>query len=354
MKKYMYSAIAASALAAASQAQAQSQVTMYGIIDAGIQYVNHVPVSGGGSGTLFQQNSGNLQGSRWGLQGKEDLGGGYSAIFTLENGFAVNTGTTAQNGRLFGRQAFVGLASPYGSLTFGRQQNALFQLAARYDPLVFGTLYSAFNSDAAFTGRADNTVKYTGSYSGLTYSAFYSSGFDSTINDGAQVPSHSKVGREYGGGIVYSQGPVGLGVVYDQQQGTSITTQDDTTRRLLIGANYAFMQTKLFVAWRILQSRIGVAEMHSNLYWAGLTQRITPSFTMAAAVYHTDLRGTGKNPTSYVLEGDYFLSKRTDLYLEGSYVQNRDGSNLGVDGVGSNIVPGANQLGVIAGLRHRF
>ncbi len=59
--------------------------------------------------------------SRWGLRGVEGLGGGYSAVFTLESGFNVRDGSSGQGGRLFGRQAFVGLKAPYGTLAFGRQ-----------------------------------------------------------------------------------------------------------------------------------------------------------------------------------------------------------------------------------------
>ena len=104
----------------ATAAHAQSSVTLYGLIDAGITYTNN---QGGHSN--WQETSGSVNGSRWGLRGSEDLGGGLKAIFTLENGFNIANGNLGQNSREFGRQAFVGLASDqFGSVTLGRQYDS--------------------------------------------------------------------------------------------------------------------------------------------------------------------------------------------------------------------------------------
>src|SRR6202044_3471932 len=105
----------------ATAAHAQSSVTLYGLIDAGITYTNN---QGGHSN--WQETSGSINGSRWGLRGAEDLGGGLKAIFTLENGFGINNGTLRQGGREFGRQAFVGLAGDqFGAVTLGRQYDSV-------------------------------------------------------------------------------------------------------------------------------------------------------------------------------------------------------------------------------------
>ena len=77
-------------LALSGIAHAQSSVTLYGIIDEAVRYDTHQNKSGG---HLFTMGSGGeIQGSRWGLQGYEDLGGGLQAIFQLENGFSAVTG----------------------------------------------------------------------------------------------------------------------------------------------------------------------------------------------------------------------------------------------------------------------
>src|ERR1700730_17179701 len=108
-------ALAVSAALAASAAHSQSSVTLYGLIDAG----------------LFQAASGTINGSRFGLRGAEDLGGGLKAIFVLENGFNVQNGKLGQNSRMFGRQAFVGLSSSqFGTVTLGRQYDSLVDFVA--------------------------------------------------------------------------------------------------------------------------------------------------------------------------------------------------------------------------------
>lgn len=120
----------------AGAAHAQSSVTLYGIIDAGVQYVSKTGGNLSSTATTaknFQFANGNLQGSRWGLKGAEDLGGGLKAIFVLENGFSLGNGTLGQNGRMFGRQAYVGLSSATaGTLTIGRQYDSVVDFVGPY------------------------------------------------------------------------------------------------------------------------------------------------------------------------------------------------------------------------------
>ena len=109
MKK---SLLALAALGAfAGTAQAQSSVTLYGVVDANIEYVSNMSSTAAGTAGFpgrgenkFGVTSGGLSGSRWGLRGVEDLGGGMKALFVLESGFGVDDGRMQQGGRLFGRQ----------------------------------------------------------------------------------------------------------------------------------------------------------------------------------------------------------------------------------------------------------
>ena len=114
-------------------ASAQSSVTLYGVGDAVMERVE-------GAGTMHRISSGGLNGSRFGLRGVEDLGGGLKAVFQFESGFGIDDGTqlqgiaaasatnvfvpltqTTSTTRLFGRQAFVGLQTGFGTVRLGRQ-----------------------------------------------------------------------------------------------------------------------------------------------------------------------------------------------------------------------------------------
>ena len=93
-------------LSLAGIASAQSSVTLYGIVDAGVTYRSNERVGSPGAYTGHSDvglTTGNLSGSRWGIKGSEDLGGGMRALFVLENGFDITNGTSGQGGRQFGR-----------------------------------------------------------------------------------------------------------------------------------------------------------------------------------------------------------------------------------------------------------
>ena len=133
-----------------SSAFAQSSVTLYGVIDEGIDYT-----SNSGGKRAFDLQSGYVQGSRWGLKGTEDLGGGLKAVFQLENGFDVSSGKLGQGGRMFGRQAYVGLQSDqFGTVTFGRQYDSVVDFVAQMTAAGNWSTDGAKMCDAATTAAA--------------------------------------------------------------------------------------------------------------------------------------------------------------------------------------------------------
>src|ERR1700743_949813 len=280
--------IAPGCLPLASMAShAQGSVTIYGITDVGIEYINHVPVKGQSASSAVRQESGNLAGSRFGLKGSEDLGGGFKAIFTLENGFNINNGTLGQSNRMFGRKAFVGLSTPWGQVTLGRHQNLIYELMWKYDALTLNPSYSAQSMDSQLVGRADNSIRYGLQLPGVTFAALYSAGFDSTIANGANVPGATKVGREMSAAILGDRGPASVGLTFDQIQGTSIATQSATQNRTLLGASYDFGHIKALAGYRWLNVKNTTAIESSSLYWGGLTYQVTPALQLAGSIYHT-------------------------------------------------------------------
>lgn len=141
----MKSTIAAALAVLAIPSFAQSNVTLYGVMDMFYQNAN-------GVNSLSRVQSGGLAGSRFGLRGTEDLGGGLRANFTLEGGINADDGTSGQGGVLFGRQAHVGLSGAFGSVSLGRQ---------------YTTLYAATNDHSIFTSsNAGPTTALIGGFGG--------------------------------------------------------------------------------------------------------------------------------------------------------------------------------------------
>ena len=90
MTRYSLVAAAVASLFATMTAQAQSSVTLYGLVDGGYNRV-----SGLRQGTTNTIASGIMEGTRFGMRGSEDLGGGYKGIFTLESRVEVDTGAVS-------------------------------------------------------------------------------------------------------------------------------------------------------------------------------------------------------------------------------------------------------------------
>ncbi len=360
----------ASMTCASGAARAQSSVTLYGIADVGVEYLNNT--SAGGS--QVREVSGNLSGSRWGLKGVEDMGGGLKALFNLEAGFNINDGTSSQStrglgtnptttSRLFGRQAWVGLSYKGQQLTLGRQNALIYEQSVTFDPMGVSSRYSALSLDYALAARIDNSVKYTGKFGPLTAQAMYSTRYDTGY--GSEVPGALITGRFFSGALTYASGPIAATAVYEQRNSNTLTTNTSTERRALAAATYSFGPVTAYAGYRYLRASNtflpanpiavanGSAANAANLYWLGAQYLITPSFQLTAVGYYHDVHSTGADPWLAVINADYFLSKRTDLYATVGYAHNKDKSALGVNGYGT-VAPGYNQTGVTVGLRQKF
>lgn len=100
---------------AAMAAEPSSSVKLYGVLDTGV-YAHHAS-----SGqTVVEMASGITKGSRFGLEGQENLGNGYKVYFRLEQGFETDSGDAKDADSAFYRDSYVGVATPYGAFEFGR------------------------------------------------------------------------------------------------------------------------------------------------------------------------------------------------------------------------------------------
>jgi predicted porin len=331
---------------------AQTGIQLYGIADAGVEYVNKVRIGTTGSetGRVVRLQSGNAASSRFGFRGREDLGGGLTAQFVLENGFSIDDGTMSQGGRLFGRQAFVGLGGRFGEIQAGRETTAVYDFGLVFDP-ISPARYAAPIFDAAFVGRADNALKYVGTFGGLNIRAQYSFGFDGLIANGGEVPGAFRVGKEAGAHVDYALGNFVVGAAYDRQNGTSIATQENTNERKLIGATVNLKPVKLFAAYQRQTVKTPATSTDTNFYWVGAQYNATSALALSTAAYFRDPEGTANRSTMLTLLASYALSKRTDIYSQAAFMKNQDTATLGMGGA---VTPGSNQTGVTLGVRHRF
>jgi len=329
-------------------AHAQSSVTVYGIADLGVEYIDHLPAA---DGSVLRLRSGAKAGSRLGFRGSEDLGGGMRAFFTLESGIAIDTGELMQGGRVFGRLAYVGLAGGWGELSLGRHRNAIFDVAVPFDPIGYGH-FSLLSVDPAVAARVDNAVRYRKSIGALALSAQYSFGYDAKIPGGAEVADNAKVGREVGVSAVYTNGAIATMLAYDQRQGVTIATQNQDERRLVAAGTYDFGRWKAYLGLIHLDRSL-TPTLKRHTYWTGVDYKITPRLALGAALYKHDVRGKAADSRLYALSAAYSLSKRSQVYTKVGFASNDAGATQGVLAP-ATAMDGQAQQGVVVGIIHFF
>ncbi len=251
MKKTFVAAAVLGALAGSAFA---ADVTLYGVIDTGLNYQNTKTTSDVDelkvdSTNAFTMKSGQSAGSRWGLKGTEDLGNGYKVGFVLENGFDSDTGKLGNSGRMFGREANLYVTSDFGTLSFGRV-GALTSGAGSYDLMKytpFGSGWSASATKANFwlgdRDRMDNTVTYvTPSFAGVKVYAQYS-----FTRDGSEKAGNERQNDRYAAiGAKYDNGPFSAALVVDSVLHNYASKNDKDSLGVTLGASYDFEVVKLF------------------------------------------------------------------------------------------------------------
>lgn len=334
-------------------AMAQSSVTLYGIIDTDVTYLNHVRNAQGHSSSQVAMASGGEFGSRFGMRGTEDLGGGNKAIFVLEQGFNGNNGTMTDSTRQFSRLAYVGLSSHYGALTLGRQYSALFDTMAPFFPQGRSVTFEPYNQ--MINNYIDNSIKYTGQYRGFTVVGLAALG---------GVAGNFRSSASYSLGVQYANGPLLLGVAADQSNlaANTVTTAAPIgtvgeVQRADAGARYKFGKSTFYAGykWGNTQNAAGASIQRDRVYWGGVRYAFRPDLTALLAYYYEDLRRVGKvdlaNPEQLTLQVDYFFSKTTSVYSAVSHTWHSAMNFAAV----STLPNGINdQTGVSIGLRHVF
>ncbi|MFJ4292171.1 porin [Cupriavidus sp. NPDC089707] len=381
--------LALSALSAmGGPALAQSSVTLYGVVDAPIEYVNDMArgtptvvnnqlVTQPGGKRISMPTTGGLSAPRWGLRGKEDLGAGLAAIFTLEGGFGLDNGVST-SGRLFGRQASVGFQSPYGRLTFGRQYTSIFEGFSNFTPTRYAVLYEPLVWQLGVNYRSDNMIKYLGEFGPVTVGAHYSFGtgvgaIGSTPLAGGgagESPGNFRDNTGYGASVAYVGGGFGATLVYDEWNPTVTAGQPGRTRKFGGAVSYQTGPLKLTAGYRWNRTNFnnGNTFVRDDYWWTGASYRVMPALNLMLAYYYADVkearlgatapRFEPANPWQVTFIADYDLSKRTDVYLTTAYARNA-GLNFDSSPVSfaTGYFPNNGQkgmFGLAVGVRHRF
>ena len=383
------------ALGSSAMVHAENSVTLYGLANPGITWSSNASAHGG---SRYFLDSGAMSGNRWGLAGKEALGGGASAVFTLEGGFNVANGALGQNGTFFGRQVFVGVDSSYGMVTLGRQYSPATQLVGPFesgdDWAAVGGLYGAHpgNLDALDPqNRVNNAIKYMSPlYRGFKFGALYSLG---------GIAGAAGMNRVWSLAARYDHGPLAAGVAYLYADNPNHSFFGNTADASVTGNNitgpvlsgYASAGSQQIfsagVAYTIGQVTFG--SQYSNTRFndlgtnavTGLTAReqtyrgsvffntgelnlkVQPAadLLLAAAVHYTRASSVaGRAGAQYRqlnLGVDYFLSKRTDVYAI-AVLQKASGidstGNAAVAQIGAIAASNSRQVLMTTGIRHKF
>ena len=413
MKRHVIFARSAARVAILSLAAAMSQsfaqtanVTLYGIVDVGVQHVTGVK-----GGSVTQLASGIMEGSRWGLRGTEDLGGGYKAIFTLENRFEADTGGLSNRpisgsqlpdrftaglppavqgalngaigaslgvnipGRLFDRQAYVGVITPFGAVLAGRQYTPAFEISNRYDAFANATAASPGQLASIPAGidiRESNALLYRIELQGFYGSAYYAFG---------ESAAGTKAGRLVGVNGGYQSGKFGAGVGYNERTNSA---GQKSLNSLVAGANFDAGFVNLFALYGRIKEPNGSSapELRAGLIAGGVPavlvdSGVLPRFQQDSRLMHVgariplgvglltigysrldDKRASNADSESYGAAYTYPLSKRTDLNLAVTHVNNN--ANAQVLGGGNGFLGGVTAFGgkdsnsYQFSLRHKF
>lgn len=325
MKK---SLIALAVLAASGAAMAQSSVTLYGVADAWVGQTS--TTTAGVKVKQTEVGDGGFNGSRWGLKGSEDLGGGLKAIFTLESGFDISTGKSGQGGILFGRQAFVGVEGGFGAVTLGRQYSAYDELRGAtnqaYDS-AFATTGGVWgNGLVDYTDRFNNSIAYTSpNFGGISGAVVYGLGENKNLTTATVNNAGGKATDNLSLHLKYANGPVLVGYAYqEEKQATALGATQDKNKYNLIAGSYDFGVAALTGGYN--QAKNNTTK--DKEYQVGVSVPFgAASVAVGYAHSKSETGGVTTNAEGYSLTGLYDLSKRTRLYAGLNNVKQKETSD---------------------------
>lgn len=349
-------------------------VTIYGVLDGGIEHITNV-ASGTDSKSLTRVPSitGTIA-SRIGLRAAKEFAPGYKAIGTAEIGFNLDDGSLGQAGRIFGRQLFAGVDTPYGSFTIGRQYSMLlFGIGA--SDLLGPNIYAMGSLDSYLpNARYDNSIAWRKNFGAFSTGMTYSTGRDTK---GGAPASGTCAGEDVGDTQAcrgwsamakYDAENFGVAAAIDVQRGgtgatafffngaapIAFSSSSDTDRRIALGGYMKLGQGKVGAGW--LGRKVDAAsDVESDIYYLTASYPLTPKFSLDGGVHRVTNDDQDRDATLLVLRGLYKLDASLTTYLQVGHISNSDNASYQVSvGPGISPRPGASQTATMAGLRYTF
>ncbi len=357
-------ALAAASLTACTfaSAQAQSSVTLYGIVDTGVVYINNKDGS-----RSTELRGGNKFSSRLGVRGVEDLGGGLNALFDLEAGIGTDTGVTYTP--FFNRHAWVGLRSnSLGEIKLGRMLPILtdvflMSLQALYlgnpTAAVDGAATAAGSSLARFNNmlggtRVNNAIKYQSpSLSGFRIHAM-------AALDEKAVQASSPSGRIGSLGGSYSGRHFDAGLVYHEQSCAKSETAasgcmlNGKAKHKILGAGAAYKRNgaRYDITYTRQHNALNVKDRDADTLSLMARYPLNTQWVAVAGFqYLNDKTAANQDVRQYNLAVNYLVSVRTQLY---AMYSRQSVSNGGQAGMYSVLSSDSKQNQVSLGMLHAF
>jgi predicted porin len=345
--------------ASVGSAFAQNSATVYGVLDAGVVSER------GCDGCSTRVDSGVASESRIGVRGSEVLGDGLSAVYKLEAGVQLDTGRSGQDGRLFGREANVGVKGKAGTVTIGRHQNLEYvALTDVGDPFKGGTAGSATNLVGNGGRHVDNSIQYySAEVQGVSAAASYGLG---------EIAGDRGANRVWGVSVGFESGPLTIRAAHQNRNFVRVAPATAMGNNLdaknsIIAANLRVGIATAYVAYSASRGW-GSSPLWNpdNPYGAGMAS--TPSTdsrdvlvgvavpvgntTLLASYVRKNDRDLANQDANQVAFGaSYALSRRTDFYAAYSRISNGNGAGYTVGNASSQ---GRGNAALNIGMRHAF
>jgi len=339
-----------------ANAYAESQVNIYGVVDMGARHAVGLSSSNAPSpGQTNSLGSGINSTSRWGIRGREDLGGGTAVTFALESGLAADTGGQLNANAYFDRASWLGLSGRWGTLTAGRQTVLLADAVILTDPL--GLRFASLNSNIGISAlsahglgiefgpsgstagsyRINNSVKYAANVGSLRLSAMYGFGEGSV----STAPQSSR-----GAGLAYKEGPLTVAASFQNFRAANFRE----LHAYVIGGAYQFETIRLAASFaRNEADTTATTQTRQQVASVGATWALSPAVDLTAAYYDIKRRRTalaGDGFGRLIAFAEYKFSRRTAVYAEADATRWRGGYQ--------GAVASARAKGVSVGVKHTF